>query len=173
MVKGLKQTIDNQDLVAIKCKYNSDVLFMYSLNVNEEFYFGVEEYDFELSGYQIRKINDIENFVIVNNFSSKINEFEGLKDEMIDYPIDLTSFETIFDYLKESQQIISIEREYNDDDAFFLIGKIIKVSNDEIWFKDFDINGIWNEDVNIVPLDIITTIRFNSKYINTWAKYIK
>jgi len=173
LVNLLKQTIEEQELIALKFKYHPDALFMYSIGVNDKFYFGVEEYDFELSGYQIRKTSDIENFIIVDNYSSKINELEGLKEEIVYYPINLTSFETIFNYLKETDQIISIEREYGDEDGFFLIGKIVKVTEDEIWFKDFNINGVWNEELNIVPFEIITTIRFNSKYINTWTKYIK
>lgn len=68
--------------------------------------------------------------------------------------------------------MITIQREYDDDDYFFVIGEIVKVTSTEVWFKDFNVNGTWNSKVSIIPFDIITTIRFNSRYINTWAKYI-
>lgn len=173
MEEELKLSIEEKKLLAIKYKYYPDALFMYTIGVSSEFYFGVEEYDFELAGYQIRKFDDIDTFEAVENYSGKINEFEGLPDKVIHYPINLNSFYDVFKYLESLNTVISIEREYYDEDHFFLIGEIIKVTEDEVWFRDFNVNGIWNEDINIVPFDIITTIRFNSKYINTWMKYMK
>lgn len=173
MYEELKLSIEEKNLQAIKFKYYPDVLFMYTIGISEDFYFAVEEYDFELAGYQIRKIVDIDAYESVLNYSSKINELEGLPEKIIHYPINLNSFKNIFEYFIDSDEIISIEREYNDEDSFFLIGEIIKVTEEEVWFRDFNIDGIWNEEINIIPYDIITTIRFNSKYINTWSKYMK
>ena len=70
-------------------------------------------------------------------------------------------------------EYISVEREYEDEDEFFLVGRIVKVTEFSIWFENFTNEGIWNSEINIIPYDIITTIRFNNKYINTWKKYIK
>lgn len=173
MIDEIKQSMDNKELVAIKAKYNLEALFFYTLEYNETFYFGVEEFDFRLDGYQIRLIEDFEQGEIVNNFSSLINVKEGLLNQIVNYQIDLTSFETIFNFLKHENKVISIEREYYDEDYFFLIGEIIKVTETSLWFKDFDINGNWNKEINIIPYEEITTIRFNSHYINTWEKYIK
>lgn len=173
MINLIKKSKDKKELVAIKAKYNYEALFFYTIDFSDEFYFGVEEFDFRLDGYQIRLIKDFEDAEIIKNFSSEINIKEGLLDQIINYEIDLTNFETIFNSLYDINKVISIEREYYDEDYFFLIGKIVKVTNDSVWFKDFDVNGIWSDDINIIPFEEITTIRFNSHYNNTWEKYIK
>ena len=173
MLEQINKSKKDKSLIAIKAKYNYEALFFYTIYSNETFYFGVEEFDFRLDGYQIRLIKDFEDLEIVNNFSSQINIKEGLIEEIKPYNINLESFQTIFQNLQARDNIISIEREYYDDDYFFLIGKIIKADETSLWFKDFDINGNWNKEINIIPYEIITTIRFDSHYINTWAKYIK
>jgi len=173
MLEIIKKSKKEKSLIAIKAKYNYEALFFYTIDSNEDFYFGVEEFDFRLDGYQIRLMKDFEDLEIVNNFSSQINIKEGLIEQIKPYNINLESFQTIFQDLQSLNNIISIEREYYDDDYFFLIGKIIKADEDSLWFRDFDINGNWNKEINIIPYDEITTIRFNSHYINTWEKYIK
>lgn len=162
----------DKKLIAIKAKYNHEALFFYTLNKTEDFYLGVEEFDFELDGYQIRLIEDITDAMLVENFSAEINLKEGLLEKIKDYKINLTNFQTIFNDLYLMDKIISIEREYDDEDYFFVIGKIVKVTDYSIWFKDFNVDGNWNEEINIIPFDIITTVRFDSKYINIWSKYI-
>ncbi|HHT55889.1 MAG TPA: hypothetical protein GX012_04925 [Acholeplasma sp.] len=173
MLELIKKSKKEKSLIAIKAKYNYEALFFYTIDSNEDFYFGVEEFDFRLDGYQIGLMKDFEDLEIVNNFSSQINIKEGLIEQIKPYNINLESFQTIFQDLQSLNNIISIEREYYDDDYFFLIGKIIKADEDSLWFRDFDINGNWNKEINIIPYDEITTIRFNSHYINTWEKYIK
>lgn len=172
MIEIIERSVKTKELIAIKANYNHEALFFYSLALNEDFYLGVEEFDFELDGYQIRKVEDISDCKIIDNFSAKINVLEGLPEKVIDYKIDLTSFETIFNNLMYMDKIVSIEREYDDEDNFFVIGKIVKVTDISIWFRDFNVDGKWNDEINIIPYDIITTIRFNSKYINVWSKYM-
>lgn len=173
MKEKLKQSINEKQLIGIKTYYNEEALFYYLTKKSNKFILGVEEFDFKLEGYHIRKIEDIEDCMIINNFSAKINELEGLKEQIKYYDINLSSYQTIFNDLVKTDQIISIEREYNDLDNFFLIGKIIKVNNDNLWFRDFDVDGNWNEEINIIPYNIITTIRFNTNYTNIWQKYLK
>jgi|SRR5690554_2787391 len=173
MLELIKMSKKDKSLIAVKAKYNYESLFFYSIDSSEEFYFGVEEFDFRLDGYQIRLIKDFEDLEIVNNFSSQINIKEGLIQQIKPYNVNLQSYQTIFESLESFNNIISIEHEYYDDDYFFLIGKIIKADETSLWFKDFDINGNWNKEVNIIPYEEITTIRFKSHYINTWEKYIK
>src|SRR5690554_3273049 len=126
MLELIKKSKKEKSLIAIKAKYNYEALFFYTIDSNEDFYFGVEEFDFRLDGYQIRLMKDFEDLEIVNNFSSQINIKEGLIEQIKPYNINLESFQTIFQDLQSLNNIISIEREYYDDDYFFLIGKIIK-----------------------------------------------
>ena len=176
-MENIKETIieaiENKELIGIKARYSREALFFYPTKMNNEFFLGVEEFDFVLDGYQIRKTEDITDSLIIRNFSSEINVKEGLLDQVIYFDINLNSWYTIFNDLMKMNNIVSIEREYNDEDEFFLIGEIIEVNEEEVIFRDFDVDGKWNEELNIVPFDIITTIRFNSRYINVWNKYIK
>lgn len=172
MIETINKSIKEKKLIALKAKYNHEALFFYALKTTNEFFYGVEEFDFALDGYQIRLLDDITDGLIVDNFSASINIKEGLLDKIENFKIDLTNFQTIFNSLNNEDRIISIEREYDDEDYFFVIGKIIKVTDVSVWFKDFNVDGKWNEEINIIPFDIITTIRFNSRYINIWQKYI-
>lgn len=172
MIHEIKLSKDEKELLAIKAKYNPDALFFYTIDYNEKLYFGVEEFDFKLEGYQIRVIEDFEDCEVIKNFSSEINKKEGLIEKIENFDIDISNFETIFNYFINKDMIISVEHEYFDEDYFFLIGRPLAIENDMLLFKDFDINGNWNEDINYIPLEIITTIRFNSHYTNTWQKYL-
>lgn len=163
----------DKELLAIKYKYVDEALFFYTIDYNDEFYFGVEEFDFKLEGYQIRVNSDITDLEIVNNYSSEINKLEKLPEKIKYFNINLESFKTIFESLKEMDIVISVEREYFDEDYFFLIGKIIDVLEDTLVFKDFDINGKFSDEESYIPFEYITTIRFNSNYTNTWQKYLK
>ncbi|MDY0276869.1 MAG: hypothetical protein RBQ97_02155 [Acholeplasma sp.] len=169
----IKKAIKNKELLAVKAKYNHEALFFYALAQSNDFFFGVEEFDFALDGYQIRVKEDISDVKVIDNFSAEINVMEGLLDQIIEYKIDLETWESIFTYLYNLNEIISIEREYNDEENFFVIGKVLKVTETSIWFKDFDINGNWNKELNIIPFDVITTVRINSNYIKVWSKYVE
>lgn len=172
IINLVKKGTTNNSLIAIKANYNSEAIFFYTISNTKEFFFGVEEFDFALDGYQIRRFDDFEDAIVIKNFSAKINVYEGLLEQIKPYKIDLTSFETIFNSLLLLDSIISIEREYDDEDTFFLIGRIVKVTEVSVWFKDFNVDGKYNEEINIIPYDIITTIRFDSRYINVWSKYL-
>src|SRR5690625_6673536 len=69
MINLIKKSKDKKELVAIKAKYNYEALFFYTIDFSDEFYFGVEEFDFRLGGYQIRLIKDFEDAEIIKNFS--------------------------------------------------------------------------------------------------------
>ena len=172
-ISEIKKSIKRRQLLGIKYHYADVPLFYYPLGVSKDFFLGAEEYMFDIDGYQIRRHEDIVGVEEVNDFTAKINIEEGLVDKLIDYKINLTSFETIFTDLYNMDEYISVEREYEDEDEFFLVGRIVKVTEFSIWFENFTNEGIWNSEINIIPYDIITTIRFNNKYINTWKKYIK
>lgn len=173
MLEILKYNKNNKKLTAIKYEYVNEALFFYVLDFNEYFHFVVEEYDFRLEGYQIRLNGDITNLKTINNFSSKINEYEKLPEQIENFNISLNTYKDMFNDLMKLNKVISIEREYFDDDYFFLIGKIEEVLDEGIMFKDFDIDGNWNLEYSFIPYDIITTIRFNSNYTNVWEKYLK
>ena len=173
MLKEIMYSKNEKELLAVKTKYNFEAIFFYTIDYNNEFYFGVEEFDFKLEGYQIRTIKDFENVEIINNFSSEINKNEGLIEKIVSFNLNLESYFTIFSSLKELNKIISIEHEYLDDDYFFLIGEIVAVDEELLTFRDFDINGKWSDELSYIPFELITTIRFNSHYTNTWEKYIR
>lgn len=169
LLKILKNCEKNKEVVRIYLKYEDNYYYYIPLKINEEFFLGTEEDDFLLDGYSIRRIKDIESVEPRDDLTSTIIKKEGLLENLVIPEIDLNSWENIFSSLSKINQNIIIEDEYNEE---FWIGKIIDVNRDYVLFKHFDADGIWSEEPIKIGYNIVTSIAFNSRYVDVFSKYV-
>ena len=86
--------------------------------------------------------------------------------------IDLTSWKTVFDSLKNMNLFLIVEHEEIDDDySFFYIGYITEVKDSFLLFRHFDADGVWYDPIEIYYREI-TSVTFNDRYSKTWQKYL-
>ncbi|WP_100065292.1 hypothetical protein [Miniphocaeibacter massiliensis] len=169
LFKYLKSWIKNKDLVRVFFKYEENYYYLIPLKYSKKFLLGIEEDDFLLDGYTIRKIKDIRTVSLRNDMCNYILRKELDLDNINTPNVDLSNWKTIFESIEKYKQNIIIEDEYNEE---FWIGKILEVKENSLIFKSFDADGIWDEKNEEIKYGNITSITMNSRYGNIFSKYI-
>lgn len=168
----LNNSINTKSLCDCTFNYNTDSLFLYILKLSDNLLLGIEEDDFTLDGFFIRKISDLKTVEIRDNLCSKIeNELNLLADVQIP-KIDIISWKTVFESLKSQNRLIIVETEKSDNyNSHFHMGYVTEIKKSCIVFSEIDADGVWYKDIAI-PYSDITSANFNDRYSTTWQEYI-
>lgn len=177
MQDKLKKIYDKKQLVQINRENltgQSDIGFI--LGLNSEFVLFQNCIDFVLNGYTVIKISDITSLRSSEHerLFEKILKGEGTLDEVgIPYDVNLDSWQSLLQGLKEMNKNVMIECEVGDEDEDdFFIGKLIQINQDSVSLLFFSDLGIWDDEPDVIPFDEITKVRFDEKYINVFSKYL-
>ncbi len=87
----IASSIGNGQIVRMYYKYDENYWYFYPHAVNEHLWLGQEENDFQLNGYQIRKISDLIKAEIKDDLCAKINVWKGIVDGIHAPEVDITS----------------------------------------------------------------------------------
>ncbi len=170
ILKSLSSARKSNETIRVNFKYDENYYYFLPFNVNDDFFYGAIESDFIIDGYSIRRIKDIDYTSERDDICNDILKNEGLL-ENIEYPkIDILSWKSIFTDLKTIGENIIVEDEY---EGFFNIGSIEEIEDNNIVFRNFDADGIWQEQLDIINFNEITSVTFNSRYIKIFSKYLK
>ncbi|SFA55973.1 hypothetical protein SAMN04488511_11589 [Pedobacter suwonensis] len=88
------------------------------------------------------------------------------------YQIDLESWETIFNSIKDTNLNCTVENE-NDKRFFFKIGEIVKVKKRNLKILNFDPAGYLDDKPTKVKYKEISAVGFDDHYTNTMTKYLR
>lgn len=169
----LHGSIGTYNLCRCYFSYDENYWYFYVLGRSDKLMFGIEEDDFILDGFQIRKISDLKKIEIKNDVCAKINEKNGLLRDVERPDIDLSSWQTVFESLRPLDRFVIIKNEkFEAGEEFFYIGTIKKAKRASVVIIPFDANGNWVEDVEI-PYSKITSVTFEDRYSKTWQKFFK
>ena len=170
-IEVIEQAINNTEI--LRCYFSYDQSFYhyyYPIAVNDKLLLAVEEDDFILDGYAIRKLSHLKLAEIKDDKCNEINKALGLTDGIVDPKIDISSFESIFKSLMTLNKTVIIEDEINGDLA---IGKIKKVYKNRLSLLEFGSDGSWCDEETVIPYSLITTVKWNTRYTNVWSDYLK
>ena len=180
-IKLLHDSIGTYNICRCFFTYDVDYWYFYILDCADKLFLGIEENDFMLDGFQIRKISDIKKIEIKDDICSKINRENKLLSDVKKPPIDLSSWKSVFMSLKALDVFMSlkaldkfiiVENENKDEDnGFFHLGIIKEVKDTFIIFSSVDADGIWYDNIKI-PYSKITSVIFNDRYSKTWQEYL-
>ncbi|MDE6047229.1 MAG: hypothetical protein K2F56_01225, partial [Anaeroplasmataceae bacterium] len=147
-----------------RCYFNFDsyYYYFYIVDYSDKFLFGVEEDDFCLDGFQIRKISDLKKIELKDDLCIKILEEKHQLTDLEVPKINLSSWKTILESLKLLNIMIIIQDEIEGD---FYMGYIDKIEKSSIHFHRVDADGVWYE--GDIPYSCITSITFNDRYSKT------
>ena len=169
----IQSAIENPQLCRCYFTYDENYYYYYPNAVNEKFLLGQEVNDFLLDGYCIRKISQLKKVEIKDDMCPKIIKAEGILDGLTPPEIDITDWHSAFVSLKGLGEIIIIERESIDpDESLFAIGRIQKVNKTNLVFSHFDADGVWQDEVYVIPFTQITSVTIGSRYSRFFAKYV-
>lgn len=170
----MKQAIDPHKICRVYLKYNTYYLYYFPLIVGERLFLGAEEDDFMLDGYSIRRFKDVVRAEIKNDKCLEIDFAEGLLDDLVTPNVDITNWKTTLSSLQKIGKNIIIEQEsYNGDESEFAIGKVVKVRKNKVFFKAFDADGVWIDELFEMRFSQITSVTFGSRYVEVFSKYLQ
>ncbi len=163
-----------RDISLCRCHFyhdhDEDYYYYYPIALNGTFFLGQTEDDFLLDGYTIRKLAHLRKVEIKDDLCNEINKRNGLTDQIQIPKVDLTSWQTVFESLKAMSTAIIVEAERSDN---FAIGKITKVWKTKVYFREFDADGIWNDNELVIPYSTITKVMWDTRYARGWETYLR
>ena len=173
MKELVRALIDTQDMCRVYFKYDPNYYYFIPFKVSENLFLAAEEDDFIIDGFSIRRFRDVKKVEIKDDMCPKIIKAEGILDGLTPPEVEITDWHSAFVSLKRLGEIIIIERESIDpDESLFAIGRIEKVNKTNLVFSHFDADGVWQDEVYVIPFTQITSVTIGSRYSRFFAKYV-
>ena len=166
----IASSIGSKQIVRMYFKYDENYWYFYPNAVSERLMLGQEENDFQLNGYQIRRISDLVKAEIKDDLCSKIDIWKGIIDGIHAPEVDVTSWQTVFRSAELQDKCFIIEDENN---GVFRIGFIKRAYARYVSLYHFGANGEFDEEPYIFPYSKITTVSWNTRYTKTWHEYLQ
>ena len=169
----MKKAINPRKMCRVFMKYDAYYRYCFPVLVSDKFFLGANEDDFILDGYTISRFRDVEKVEIKDDKCLEIIIAEGVIDKIVVPDLNLTDWYSVFVSLQSMNKNIIVEKEDQDDDeCIFAIGRIDRVTKTKVYFKHFDANGIWEEELWEIPFTEITSVSFGTRYVETFSKYV-
>ncbi len=170
-INVLRDSIGTYNLCRCFFTYNPYYWYFYILDYSDKLLFGIEEDDFILDGFQIRKISDLKKIEIKDDLCPKMNEENQVLTGVKKPEIDLSSWKTVFESIDKLKCYLIVENEKPEKDGnFFYLGYIKDIKKSYAVFSSVDADGKWAENV-IIPYSKITSVTFKDRYSTTWQKH--
>ena len=151
-------------------KYDNDPKYLYVLGNSDKLFLSAIEEDFQLNGFCIRKIKHIKKIKKVSETVLNISRSLGLRENLKVPKIDLTSWKTVLEGLRDMGCLVIVENEKKG--GFFYMGKSCGIYEDEFEFSPIEADGTWGADVTI-KYSRLTSVTFADRYSQTWDKYLE
>ena len=169
----INSSIVQRQLCRVRFDYDDNTWFIFPLLANDKMFLCANEEEFMLNGYSIRRFKDVEKAEYQEGKIFSMIQAEKI-DERISVPnIDMSDWQTIFTSLKEQDKNIIVENEKaEENEDSFVIGRIIKATKTKVVMQHFDAEGIWEEELYEIPYSKITSVSFDTRYVNVFSKYL-
>lgn len=153
--------------------YAEEYYYYFPLYANDKLFLGLEEDDFITDGFSIRRFKDVKKTQYKNDLCEEIIKKERLLDTISIPYVDISTWESVFNSLKKLDKNIIIKKEnLNSNESKYVIGRIELIYKKFAYVRYFDADGIWGDEPYRIPYIEITSITFESRYINTFSKYL-
>jgi len=133
-------------------------------------------HDFTAAGYIALRMGDLKKFrcAKTEGFYQQMLASEGLLDTaMVPQDLPRDDVASLLRALQNRKENVIVECEDSPDDLQdFSIGQILLFDDDTLYFAHFDEIGRWSKTPHTIPLDEITSIEFETPYIQTFSKYL-
>jgi len=160
-------------IVNVHMVYNENYYYLIPLKASDKLFLAINEDDFLFDGFRISRFRDVKEMRIKNDKYDEIIQSEGLLNNVYIPEIDLENWKTVFDGLKNINKNIIVEYETAEGkDDKFTIGKIKQVYRGCLYMYYFDADGIWETEPYRIPFSEVTSVTFDSRYINVFTNYI-
>ena len=143
------------------------------LKVNEEFFLGAKEDDFQLNGFKICPVERVKKADVRDDKCLDINICEGVVDALHIPKVNISGWKQIFRSIKDMNKYVMI---IVDDEKCYAerlyIGSIVRIKKHSILLRHFDADGIWQDEPVKIRFKDIQSVEFGSRYVDVFSKYI-
>lgn len=168
----LKEAINPHQMVRFLFHYSEFDRYFFPLAVGEALFLCAEENDFLLDGFTVRRIRDVERIEPREGIYTEIMRSEGWLDNLKTPDVDISCWQSVFRSLQKMGRNIIIESESLDDEPLFAIGEIQSVDGESVLLFPFDADGIWEDQPIQIFYEDITSVSFDTRYINVFSRYL-
>jgi hypothetical protein len=148
--------------------------FFFIMSVSSELFLGICERDFQLDGYTVRRIKDVNTVEPIRGTYLKIHQSEGNLSRLSMPPIDVKDWKNVIRSVIASSENVIIEGNVPDsEERFFFIGRALAAGEQGFRFRSFDGGGNWSDKTITVPYTSLASLTFGSSYVSTYSKYVK
>lgn len=169
----MRQAIEPHKICRVFLQYDAYYRYYFPLIVGERLFLGAEEDDFILDGYAIRRFRNVTKAEIKDDKCLEIILAEGLLEQLATPDVDITDWKAALTSLQRIGKNVIIQKEsLDEDEAEFAIGRILKVLKNQVLFRAFDADGVWEDELREIPFSEITSITFGSRYVEVFSKYL-
>ena len=172
-IELLQHSLEEKPLLRLYLKYDAYYTYWFPFGVSQKLLLAAKEDDFIIDGFSIRRISDIKKIEFKDDKCSEILTAEKVLDGLSAPEIDLSDWHSAFLSLQKLEKNIIIQHESLEEREWdFSIGRIEKVLKTHVVFRHFDADGVWQEEPYEIPFSRITSVTFDSRYVNVFSKYI-
>lgn len=165
--------IDTRALCRFEFRYHYYYCHYFPLAASERLFLAAKFDDFLVDGFSIRRFRDMTRMEFNEDKRNEIIDAEGIYDAIKVPDVELEDWHSVFLSLQTMGRNIIVERESRDEDEeLFFIGRIERVLKNKVLFRGFDADGVWDEEPEVIPFSQITTVTFDSRYVNTFSRYV-
>lgn len=134
-------------------------------------------HDFQPEGYAVLRLNDITH-IRSGRYERQWEHMLAAEGTLarvgLPYDVPLDSMALLLRGLQQIGRNIIVEsedpvRELND----FYIGQVLGVTDESLYFANFDALGRWDKRPHTILLSEITNVQFETPYANTFSKYLQ
>jgi len=132
-------------------------------------------YDFNLDGIRVIRAADISDVRCseTNRFQKELMRHEGLEQQV---PFDATfntgNWRALISQFARQYPLMILECEAQDE-ADFVIGRVVKTSADKVQILGFSGDAEWDDNPTKLALDDLTCCRVGANYINLYQRYFE
>ena len=130
-------------------------------------------HEFAVNGFAVLRLRDVTavHSTDAERFFERVLRAEGALDEAPSVKaIPLRSWRSVLEAVRLHYRYAIIECERPDGADFFL-GELAGVEGDEATLHYIQVNGMRESGLTRVPLDDITLVRFDERYVNVFGRY--
>jgi hypothetical protein len=178
MLKKIKDHFENKKYAKIfrtVGKKSVEISTGYIVAYAADFIILQETDDFKVLGYNVLPVKQLKKirFNKWDKYYNKIMIWEGEAEKVgINYNIDLTDWQTIFESIKSNNLNVIVQCE-DPKIGGFTIGPIINTTKKVVYIQNFDPGGFLDEEPTSIDFESITKVQFDDRYINVFSKYLR
>lgn len=139
----------------------------FPIKVNEKFFLGAIEDDFQLDGFRICPLSRVRKVKPRDSKCLDINISEGVVDKLYTPNVSISGWKQIFRSLKGMNRYIMV-----DTDHSIYVGAIDTINKHSVILRHFDADGIWQDKPVKIRYKDIQSVTFGSRYVDVFSKYI-